>query len=107
MVCFETKNPILGKFWLIYFMVIWNILQPFGISYGHLVMLWQFSIFSLGLVYCVKKNLATLPPTAAPEKQITSALDPDALAAIKIAFGNAAPHVTFGDRCKPHLATPP
>jgi hypothetical protein len=23
-----------------YFMVIWNILRPFGIFYGHLVMLW-------------------------------------------------------------------
>jgi hypothetical protein len=40
---FQTKNPNLGKFrraieWkmLVYFMVIWNILWPFGIFYGHL-----------------------------------------------------------------------
>jgi hypothetical protein len=44
MVCFQTKNPNLGKFWralewkmLVYFMVIWNILLPFGIFYGRLV----------------------------------------------------------------------
>jgi hypothetical protein len=42
MVCFQTKNSNLGKFWralewkmLVKFMVIWNILQSF---YGHLVM---------------------------------------------------------------------
>jgi hypothetical protein len=41
MVYFQTKNPNLGKLWraiewamLVYFMVIWNILRPFG------VMLW-------------------------------------------------------------------
>jgi hypothetical protein len=35
MVCFQTKNPNLGKFWsvllwkiLIYFMTIWSILRP-------------------------------------------------------------------------------
>jgi hypothetical protein len=39
--------------WYIYFVVIWYIL-------GHLVMLWKFGIFSLVLVHCVKKNLATL-----------------------------------------------
>jgi hypothetical protein len=40
MVCFQTKNPNLGKFWMalewkmqVYFMVIWNILQSFGIFY--------------------------------------------------------------------------
>jgi hypothetical protein len=44
MVSFQTKNPNLGKFWkaldwkmLIYLMAIWNILQTFGIFYGHLV----------------------------------------------------------------------
>jgi hypothetical protein len=38
MVCFQNKNPNLGKFWralewkmLLYFMVIWNILRSFGI----------------------------------------------------------------------------
>jgi hypothetical protein len=47
MVCFQTKNLNLGKFcraleWkmLFNFMVIWNILQSFGIFYGHLGMLW-------------------------------------------------------------------
>jgi hypothetical protein len=44
MVCFQTKNPDLGKFWrylewkmLVYFMTIWNILSPFGIIVGRLV----------------------------------------------------------------------
>jgi hypothetical protein len=36
-----------------YFTIIWYFLVI-------LVMLWQFGIFSLVLVYCVKKNLATL-----------------------------------------------
>jgi hypothetical protein len=42
MVCFQTKNPNLGKFWralgwkmLIYFMPNGNILQTFGIFYNH------------------------------------------------------------------------
>jgi hypothetical protein len=37
MVYFQTKNPNLGKFWralewkmIIYYMIIWNILRPFG-----------------------------------------------------------------------------
>jgi hypothetical protein len=41
---FQTKNPNLGNFlraldWkmLIYFMVMWNILQTFGLFYDHLV----------------------------------------------------------------------
>jgi hypothetical protein len=40
MVCFQTKNPNLGKFFraldwkmLIYFIAIWNILWRFGIIY--------------------------------------------------------------------------
>jgi hypothetical protein len=44
MVCSQTKNPNLGKFWreldwkmFIYFMAIWNILWRFGIFYDHLV----------------------------------------------------------------------
>jgi hypothetical protein len=44
MVCFQTKNPNLGKFWraldwkmFIYFMAIWNILSRFEIFYGRLV----------------------------------------------------------------------
>jgi hypothetical protein len=47
MVCFQTKNPNLGKFlrvleWkmLVYFMAIRNILQSFGVFYGQLAMLW-------------------------------------------------------------------
>jgi hypothetical protein len=44
MVCFQTKNTNLGKFWrvlqwkfLVYFMVICTILRPFGVFYGYLV----------------------------------------------------------------------
>jgi hypothetical protein len=44
MVCFQTKNPDLGKFWralewkvLLYFMSIRNILWPFGLMSGSLV----------------------------------------------------------------------
>jgi hypothetical protein len=44
MVCFQTKNPDLGKFWrvllwkiLVYFMTIWFHLQPSEILCGHLV----------------------------------------------------------------------
>jgi hypothetical protein len=43
-VCFQTKNPNLGKFWRalewkmsIYFMAIWNMLRTFGKCYDHLV----------------------------------------------------------------------
>jgi hypothetical protein len=62
---FQTKNPILGKFWrvlqwrmLVYFMAIWYILWLFGIFYGYLVyfmaiwyILWLFRIFYGYLVY--------------------------------------------------------
>jgi hypothetical protein len=44
MVCFQTKNPNLSKFWrvllwkiVVYFMTIWSILGPLEIFYGHLV----------------------------------------------------------------------
>jgi hypothetical protein len=44
MVRFQTKNPVLGKFWsaldwkmLIHFVTNWNILPRFGECYGHLV----------------------------------------------------------------------
>jgi hypothetical protein len=44
MVCFQTNNPNLGKFWrgldwkvLIYCLTIWSILRPLEIFYGHLV----------------------------------------------------------------------
>jgi hypothetical protein len=67
MVCFQTKNPNLGKFlraldgkMLIYFMAIWNILRPFGKFCDHLVhfvLIWYIFPF---LVSCTNKNLATL-----------------------------------------------
>jgi hypothetical protein len=44
MVCFQTKNPNLGKCWraldwkmFLDFMAIWNILWRFGIYYDHLL----------------------------------------------------------------------
>jgi hypothetical protein len=44
MVCFQTKNPNLGKFWRVllrklleYCMTIWSILRSLKIFYGHLV----------------------------------------------------------------------
>jgi hypothetical protein len=39
MVCFQPKNPNLGKLWriLVYFITIWSILRPFKIFYGHSV----------------------------------------------------------------------
>jgi hypothetical protein len=44
MVCFQTKNPNLGKFWRVLqwkilapSMTIWSILRPLEIFYGHLV----------------------------------------------------------------------
>jgi hypothetical protein len=44
MVCFQTQNPNLGKFWkallrkiLVYFMTIWSMLWPLEIFYIHLV----------------------------------------------------------------------
>jgi hypothetical protein len=65
MVCFQTKNPNLGKFWrglqwkiLVYFMAIWSILRPFDIFYGHLVhfvVIWY--IFArFGLLYQEKSG---------------------------------------------------
>jgi hypothetical protein len=45
MIFLQTKNPNLGKFWralefydhLEYITAIWNLIRPFGIFYGHLV----------------------------------------------------------------------
>jgi hypothetical protein len=44
LVYFQTKNPDLGTFWraldwkmMLYFMIIWDILRPFGIIYGRLL----------------------------------------------------------------------
>jgi hypothetical protein len=66
MVCFQTKNPNLGRFWrvlewkiLLYFMTIWNILWPFGIIYGRLVcfvVIWYILPILVGLD---NKNMAT------------------------------------------------
>jgi hypothetical protein len=60
MVCFQTKNPNLGKFWkalewkmLVYLMVIWNMLWSFGICYGHLeyvMVIWNI-LRSFGIFY--------------------------------------------------------
>jgi hypothetical protein len=62
MVCFQTKNPNLGKFWrtfqwneLEYFMSIWPILQRLGIVYGILG-----TFCSVLVRYGINKNLATL-----------------------------------------------
>jgi hypothetical protein len=67
MVCFQTKNPILGKFWmvlqwkiLVYFMTIWSILLQLEIFFSIWYILWSFDIFFPDLVFCTKKNLATL-----------------------------------------------
>jgi hypothetical protein len=59
-VCFQTKNPYLGKFWsvlqwkmLVYFMPIWSILRPLQIFYGHLVffaVIWN-SFTRFGMLY--------------------------------------------------------
>jgi hypothetical protein len=44
-----------------YFMAIGNILQPFGILYGHLLSWWYFCTYIFPvLVHCMNKNLATL-----------------------------------------------
>jgi hypothetical protein len=64
---FKPKIPIWvnfggswnGKSWYIY-MTIWRILLPLEIFNVHLVYLSSFGIFSPVLVFCSKKNLATL-----------------------------------------------
>jgi hypothetical protein len=65
MVCFQTKNPNLGKFWrvlqweiFIYFMIIWSILRPLEIFYGHLVyfvVIWYISR-RFGILYQEKSG---------------------------------------------------
>jgi hypothetical protein len=57
---FQTKNINLGKFLDGLRMEMLVNLVSFGIFYGHLVISWSYGIFSPVLVYCVKKNLATL-----------------------------------------------
>jgi hypothetical protein len=58
LVCFV--GPWNRKCWYIEWPLHWNIWQPFGISYGHLDILWSFGIFFPVLVCFVKINLATL-----------------------------------------------
>jgi hypothetical protein len=55
MVCFQTKNTNLGKFWRA---LDWNILWRLGKFYDFLVIWYIFPV----LVSCTKKNLATLVP---------------------------------------------
>jgi hypothetical protein len=67
MVYFQTKKLNLGKFrrtldckMLIYFMVIWNILRTFGISFDRLVHTSVHWVLFPDLGSYTKKNLATL-----------------------------------------------
>jgi hypothetical protein len=64
---FKPKHPIWGKFWgvlrwkiAVYFMTICSILRPLEIFNGYLVYFVVFGIFLPVLVFCTKKNLATL-----------------------------------------------
>jgi hypothetical protein len=54
MVCFQTKNPDMGKFWRA---LDW---KNVNIFYGHLVHFVFIWYIFLVLVSCIKKNLATL-----------------------------------------------
>jgi hypothetical protein len=72
MVCFRTKNPNLGQFWRALDWKNGYILWPFEVFYGHLgyfMTIWyilcSFGTFLPVLVSWAKKNLATLPSTAA------------------------------------------
>jgi hypothetical protein len=67
MIHFQTKNPILGKFWRALDWQCLYILWTFGIFYGHLghfmniwYILCSFGTFFPVLVSCNMKNLATL-----------------------------------------------
>jgi hypothetical protein len=80
MACFQTKNPILGKFWrdlkwkiLVFFMAIWFIVWPFGLLNGHLVYSMAIWSFYSHLVYfiviwyifpCTKKKSGNPAPVA-------------------------------------------
>jgi hypothetical protein len=59
-ICIIFLGPWNGKAWYTYNKAIGNILLPLGILHGHLVLQRQVGIFSVVLVYCVKKNLAAL-----------------------------------------------
>jgi hypothetical protein len=61
MVCFQTKNPNLGKFWrvsqwkmMVYFMDTWSILRSFVIFCGHLV---QFVVSLFPFWYFVTRKI--------------------------------------------------
>jgi hypothetical protein len=65
MVCFQTKNPNLGKvwrvlLWKIYFLTIRSIWRPFEIFYDHLVCFVVIRYIFPVLLFWTKKNLATL-----------------------------------------------
>jgi hypothetical protein len=68
MVCFQTKNPDLGKFLvglrlenICIFIATWNILWRFGVIYDGLVhFVFIMNIFFRFWVSCTMKNLATL-----------------------------------------------
>jgi hypothetical protein len=98
MVYFQTKNPNLGKFWRalelkVLLFIIWSILQPFGIFYGHLVyfmdiwyILWTFGnvvvikyIFPL-LVYILCQEKSDNPGPVQTLKLPSGPLDHDAMA---------------------------
>jgi hypothetical protein len=67
MVYFQTKKSQLGKFWRALQWKMFVYFTGIGVLYGILIylmdilnVLWQFGIFPRVLVYCTKKNLATL-----------------------------------------------
>jgi hypothetical protein len=65
MVCFQTKNPNLSKFWSVvqwkifaYLLAIWSILRPLEIFYGHgvcFVVIW-YIFTSFGILYQEKSG---------------------------------------------------
>jgi hypothetical protein len=64
---FSNQNPNLDKFWrvlqwkiLVYFITIWSILRQLEIFTAIWYILWPFGAFLSVLVFCNKKNLATL-----------------------------------------------
>jgi hypothetical protein len=69
MVCIQTKNPNLGKFWRVFNWKMFIYFMPFGIFYrdlGYFMTIW-YSLYSFGtffpvLVSRTKENLATLVP---------------------------------------------
>jgi hypothetical protein len=69
---FQTKNPNLGKFWralewkiLVYNMAIWNILGPFVIIYGRLVLFFVHLVYFPNLV-CLDQGKSGNPAGCTP-----------------------------------------